>query len=64
VLFIFASQGQGGEQDLTPRYFAAAGPPKELGEIDGGHTQGLAEQPREYERRVAGFFERALLGPT
>jgi uncharacterized protein len=28
----------------------------------GGHTGALTAQPREYERRVVGFFDRALLG--
>jgi hypothetical protein len=27
---------------------------------DTGHTHGLRDHPREYERRVAGFFDAAL----
>ena len=27
-----------------------------------GHTGGFVAQPAEYERRVVGFFDRALLG--
>ena len=57
-----ASDGQGGEE-LNPDYFEAAGEPKTLWEIpEGGHTGGIDAQPEEYEARVVGFFDRALLG--
>jgi hypothetical protein len=26
------------------------------------HVKGIYERPREYERRVVGFFDQALLG--
>ena len=62
VLLVYAAHGQGGE-DLNPEYFAAAGEPKELWRIpDGGHTGGIDARSGEYERRVVGFFDRALLG--
>jgi hypothetical protein len=39
-----------------------AGAPKQLWEIPGaGHTGGLETRPREYERRVIGFLDEALL---
>jgi hypothetical protein len=60
VLLIHASDGQGGEE-LNPRYFAAAREPKRIWRIDGGHTDGLATVPREYERRVTAFFAAYLL---
>jgi hypothetical protein len=61
-LLVYAGHGQGGE-DLSPDYFAAAGDPKELWEIpEAGHTGGLAARPQEYEERVVGFLDRALLG--
>jgi fermentation-respiration switch protein FrsA (DUF1100 family) len=62
VLLVYAAHGQGGEE-LNPVYFAAAGEPKELWRIpDGGHTGGIEARLEEYERRVVGFFDRALLG--
>jgi hypothetical protein len=61
VFLIYAAHGQGGEE-LNPTYYAAARPPKALWKVpDGGHTGGLMAHPREYERRVIGFFDRALL---
>ena len=60
ILLIYAARGQGGE-DLNPDYFEAAGEPKEIWRVeDGGHTGALAASPEEYERRVVGFFDRAL----
>jgi hypothetical protein len=29
---------------------------------EGKHTASISERPREYERRVVGFFDRLLLG--
>jgi hypothetical protein len=61
VFLIHATHGQGGEE-LNPAYFAAAGEPKELWEIpEASHTGGITARPAEYERRVVGFFDRALL---
>jgi fermentation-respiration switch protein FrsA (DUF1100 family) len=64
LFLIYAGNGQGGE-DLSPRYFQAASEPKTLWKIpDAGHVGGLEARPREYEARVVGFFDRALLGTT
>jgi fermentation-respiration switch protein FrsA (DUF1100 family) len=55
----------GGADDAghrNPDYFAAAKQPKQIRGAGGGHTDGISEQPREYERRVVGFLDRALLG--
>jgi fermentation-respiration switch protein FrsA (DUF1100 family) len=61
VFLIHATHGQGGEE-LNAVYYAAAGEPRELWEIpDAPHTGGLGARPEEYERRVIGFFDRALL---
>ena len=50
-----------GEVDVNRRYLAAAGSTAELWEIpDAGHTSGMHVHPREYERRVVSFLERAL----
>jgi hypothetical protein len=39
--------------------------PDQLWEITGaGHTGGISAAPAEYERRVMGFFDRALLPGT
>jgi hypothetical protein len=64
VLFIYGGEGQGAEIALTPAYYEAAGDPKTLWEIpEAGHTSGIDARPQEYEDRVIGFFDDALLGP-
>jgi uncharacterized protein len=64
VFFIYATHGQGGEE-LNVDFHAAAGEPKILWEINQGkHTGGITARPQEYERRVIGFFDRALLATT
>jgi fermentation-respiration switch protein FrsA (DUF1100 family) len=61
VLLVYAEHGQGGEE-LNGAFFRAAHEPKELWRVAGSrHVGGLEAQPREYERRVVGFFDRALL---
>lgn len=61
VFFIHATPGQGGE-NLTPTYYEAASQPKQLWAAEGGHTGAIDAEPQEYERRVVGFFDDALLG--
>jgi hypothetical protein len=61
ALFIHATPGQGGET-LTDRYYEAAKGPKEYWAAPGGHTGAIDAAPKEYERRVVGFFDDALLG--
>jgi fermentation-respiration switch protein FrsA (DUF1100 family) len=64
VFLIYGEHDNGGERALTPAYYQAAGQPKTLWEVPGaGHTGGLDAQPDEYERRVVGFFDEALLSP-
>ena len=61
VFLIYAGQGAGGEE-FNPNYFMAASQPKALWKIDeAGHVGGFDARPREYEERVIGFFDRALL---
>jgi uncharacterized protein len=61
LFLIFATHGQGGE-NLNPKYFEAAGGPKELWEIRSGrHTGGFNAEREEYKRRVLRFFAEALL---
>jgi hypothetical protein len=62
VFLIYAEHGQGGENTRQPRYFAAAGEPKSIWRVPGStHTEGIEAQPVEYERRVIGFLDEALL---
>ena len=61
VFLIWATHGVDTEV-LNEKYFQRAGEPKTLWEIpDAKHVGGLAARPAEYERRVVGFFDRALL---
>jgi hypothetical protein len=61
VFIIWATHGVDTEV-LNRGYFEAAGEPKTLWEIpDAEHVGGLAARPAEYERRVVGFFDDALL---
>jgi len=62
VFFIYAVPGQGGEAELTQTFYDAAREPKAIWRVPGsGHTGGIEAQPAEYEERVVGFFDRALL---
>jgi uncharacterized protein len=61
VFLIYAAHGAGGE-DNNPEYYDALRGPKRLWLIDTTHTHGLSARPREYERRVVGFFDRTLSG--
>jgi uncharacterized protein len=61
LLLIYAGHGAGGEE-LNVDYFRAASEPKALWKIaQAGHVGGYQARPREYERRVIEFFDRALL---
>ncbi len=59
VFFIYATKGAGGE-DNNPDYHEATPGPKQIWKIDTSHTHGLSARPKEYERRVVGFYDRAL----
>jgi hypothetical protein len=62
VLLISGGRGNQ-DEELNPVYRDAGGPTAVHWEIPrAGHTSGLAAAPEEYERRVVGFFDRALLG--
>jgi uncharacterized membrane protein YidH (DUF202 family) len=60
LLLIRGLNGQ--QQEVLNRvYYDAAREPKTLWEVPGaGHTAALSALPREYERRVVGFVDRAL----
>jgi hypothetical protein len=60
VLLVRGTRGNP-DESLNRAYRAAGGPTAALWEIAGaGHTGGIAADPVEYERRVVGFFDRAL----
>jgi uncharacterized protein len=62
TFFVYGEQGQPEEQPANEGFYAAARGPKELWEVPGsGHMKGIEAQPQQYERRVVGFFDRALL---
>ena len=64
VFIIWAPRGVDTEA-LNPEYFKSAGEPKTLWAIpESKHVGGLAARPAEYERRVIGFFDDALLPDT
>lgn len=61
VFLIYAERGQGGEE-LSQDFYESAGEPKLVWKVPGAtHTGGIEARPREYERRMVGFFDRALL---
>ena len=63
VFFIYGENGQPAEQPANEGFYEAARGPKEIWEVPGsGHMKGIEAQPQEYERRVVGFFDRALPG--
>jgi uncharacterized protein len=62
LLFIWAPDGGNETEVLTPEYRRVAGPGSSLWAIPHAkHIKGIEAQPRAYERRVAGFFDDALL---
>jgi dienelactone hydrolase len=62
VFFIYGEHGQDGERNLNPTYYRSAGESKTIWKVPGsGHTGGINARPKEYKRRVVGFFDRTLL---
>ena len=63
VFFVYGEKGQPTEKPANEGFYEAARGQKEIWEVPGsGHMKGIEAQPEEYERRVVGFFDRALLG--
>ena len=61
VLLIFAPEG-GTSETLTPLYGRLIGSSASVWAMPGvDHLKGFQSHPEEYERRVVGFFDRALL---
>jgi hypothetical protein len=63
VLFIYGENAQGGEEAVPNEgFFEAAREPKQIWEVPNGqHVAGITTAPEEYERRVVGFLDDALL---
>ena len=65
MFFIYGEHGQPAEEPANRSFYRVAKGPKEIWKVPGsGHMAGIDAQPAEYERRVVGFFDRALLGAT
>jgi dienelactone hydrolase len=65
LFFIYGEHGQDGERNLNPTYYREAHQPKAIWEVPGsGHVGGMDARPKEYEQRVVGFFDQALLGQS
>ena len=64
VLFVYGEHGQGGAETVPNQgFYAAAREPKGIWEVPNGqHVAGITTEPEEYERRVMGFLDEALLG--
>jgi hypothetical protein len=61
TLFIWAPNG-GNVETENPAYHRLAGPSAEIWAIDDArHIGGITARPEEYDRRVTGFFDDALL---
>jgi len=62
IFLIHAGRGNESEE-LNLDFYSAAAAPKALWKIpEARHVGGLEARPGEYERRVVGFFDQALLG--
>jgi fermentation-respiration switch protein FrsA (DUF1100 family) len=60
-LYLIWAPNGGNAETMNPVYYRLAGGPKTIWEIpDARHIQGLTAHPKEYERRVVGFFDRVL----
>ena len=61
-LFVYGEHGQPIEKPANEELYRVAHGTKELWEVPGaGHAAGATAQPAEYERRLVGFFDEALL---
>jgi len=61
-LFVIWAPNGGNIEHMSREYHKLAGGPKQIWEMPTAeHVGGIRDQPREYERRVVGFFDRTLL---
>ena len=62
VFFVYGEKGQPTEEPANRGFYRVAKGPTEIWEVPGSrHMGGIDAQPAAYERRVVGFFDRALL---
>ena len=62
-LFVIWAPNGGNIEHMSKEYYALANGPKQIWEMPTAkHVGGIYDQPAEYERRVIGFFDDALLG--
>ena len=63
VFFIYGEKAQGGAEAVPNQgFFEAAREPRQIWEVPNGqHVAGITTVPEEYERRVVGFLDDALL---
>ena len=60
-LFVIWAPNGGNVEHMSEEYYALAKGRKQIWEMPTAkHVGGIRDQPREYERRVVGFFERTL----
>jgi uncharacterized protein len=65
VFFVYGERGQITEKPANLGFYKMAQGPKEIWEVpDSGHIGGIDARPKDYERRVVDFFDRALLKET
>jgi MYXO-CTERM domain-containing protein len=62
TFLIYAPAAKGGQETrFNSAFYRAAGEPKAIwGVPEAGHVGGIEARPREYERRVTGFFDQHL----
>ena len=62
-LFVIWAPNGGNVEHMSKRYYELAKGPKQIWAMPTAkHVGGIYDQPKEYERRVVGFFDEALLG--
>ena len=62
ALFVYGERGQSVEEPANRAFYTDAREPKAIWEVpQAGHVGGLEARPKEYESRVVGFFDGALL---
>jgi fermentation-respiration switch protein FrsA (DUF1100 family) len=59
-LLLISSRRFPSERDFNARYAKAARQPAQWWDADVDHVAAIRQQPQEYERRVVGWFDRAL----
>jgi hypothetical protein len=65
VFFVYGEGGQPAEEPANTGFYKVKDGAKEIWEVPGsGHIGGIDARPKDYERRVVGFFDRTLLNET